>query len=75
MPTPKDRRYVLGFGDDTDLVARADRVRVVKRLPMVVLVETDVRNAVALARTGGYVAVFRSETEGLRAFGVFEPRT
>ena len=73
MAKHSDARWVLAFGDDATAISNAAGVRVVKRLPMVVLVQTNKRTAVALAHAGDYVATFRSEADGVRAFAVFEP--
>jgi hypothetical protein len=66
-----DRRYVLAFADDAPAVADAEGVTVIARLPMVVLVETDIDKAFDLAKAGEYVAVYDSSDDALRAFSVF----
>jgi hypothetical protein len=68
-----DRRYVLRFGDDAAVVADAPGVTVVRRFPKATLVEADRGIALALARAGEYVAVYRTISEGLRAVVLFEP--
>jgi hypothetical protein len=75
MDSRSECRYVLAFGGDAAAVADATGVRILKRLPMVVLVQTDTGTAVTLAHSGEYVAVFRTKADGLRAVSVFDPPT
>ena len=68
----RDRRYVLGFGDDAEAVVRAPGVTLIRQLPRAALVQTDRALAAALAAAGEYVAVYRSIGDALLAIAVFE---
>lgn len=69
----RGRRFVLALGDDADRVEHAEGTAVIERLPLVVLVETDVETAQELTQDGEYVHVYNSPHDALLVLELFRP--
>jgi hypothetical protein len=66
------RAYILALDHDANVIARSPGVRVLRRLPGAIVVETDLALAIALSEAGEYVAVYDSAVEALLAVALFD---
>jgi hypothetical protein len=67
-----ERSYLFALGHDAEVIARSPGVRILRRLPDAVVVETDFALAIALREGGEYVAVYDSAVEALLAVALFD---
>jgi hypothetical protein len=66
------RAFLLALDHDADVIARSPGVRILRRLPDAIVVETDLAHAIALSEAGEYVAVYDSAVEALLAVALMK---